>query len=121
MSHLREWEPVWVVPLGFMVFFISYGTLRQRIVLDRNNNALQRGTRSVCALSEVVGVELDDAPRLYVMNTLALVLLGDRRLVLLHYDAATHSGLLRKAEAFAAFLGVPLQATRAAGAQRSGK
>jgi hypothetical protein len=109
--RLGEWIPFLLVPFGFGVFFVSNKTLRSRIVLDRGQNILRRGRRPICALNEVSAVELDDAPRIYVMNTLALILAGDRRLMLLYYDRSTDPGLLQKAEAIAAFLRVPLKAT----------
>ena len=121
MRHLGEWKPALLVPFGFLVFFVSYRILRQRIVLDRGNNVLRRGRRSICALDQVASVELDDAPRIYVMNTLALVLAGNRRLMLLHYDRSTDPALFRKAEAIAAFLGVPLKATMGVRPRRMGK
>jgi hypothetical protein len=109
MIRLRAWKPALLVPLGFAVFFVSYRMLRLRIVLDRRNNTLRRGRRSICALDQIVSVELDDAPRIYVMNTLALALAGDRHLMLLYYDTPTDRALLRKAESIAAFLSVPLK------------
>ncbi len=113
MRHLSEWEPALLVPFGFLVFFASYRILRLRIVLDAGNNILRRGRRSM-ALNQVTCVELDAAPRIYVMNTLALVLANDRRMMLLYFDRSTDPGLFRKAETIAAFLGVPLKSTMGA-------
>jgi hypothetical protein len=110
VRHLGEWKFALLVPFGFLVFFVGNRMLRSRIVLDRGNNIVRRGRRWICGINQVTTVELDDAPRIYVMNTLALVLAGDRRLMLLYYDRSTDRGLLRKAQAIAAFLGVPLKA-----------
>jgi hypothetical protein len=110
LRSLGEWKPALLVPTGFLVFFVGNAFLRRRIVLDRGNNVLRRGKRSICALDQVLNVELDDAPRMYAMNTLALVLSGDRRVMLLYFDRSTDAGLFRKTEAIAAFLGVPLKA-----------
>jgi hypothetical protein len=119
MRRLSEWKPALLVPFGFLVFFVSYRILRLRIVLDAGNNILRRGRRSI-ALNQVRCVELDDAPRIYVMNTLALVLAGDQRVMLLYYDRSTDPELFRKAETIAAFLGVPLKATMGARPRRRG-
>jgi hypothetical protein len=118
LRHLGELKSALSVPFGFLVFFIGNRMLRARIVLDRGNDILRRGRRWICPLNHVTTVELDDAPRIYVMNTLALVLAGDRRMILLYYDRSTDRDLFRKAEAIAAFLGVPLKAKMGARPRR---
>lgn len=101
--------PVLGGALGLLAFLIGNRVFRSRIVLDRAGNAVLRDGRRVCGLNEVSSVELDDLPRAFRMNQLALVLAGGQRLSLLIYDFSADRSLLDAAQAIAAFAGVPLK------------
>lgn len=107
---LDRYSPLLPVPIGFLVFLVCRRVLRVRFVLDKRADALSRGGRKICALHELIRVDIDDAPRIYVMNSLDLVVPPQRRVMLLVYDPSTDAALYRKAEMIAKFAGVPLVA-----------
>ena len=116
---LDRFGPLLPVPLGLAVFFGLRRVLRVRIVLDRQADSLSVGARRICALSELLRVEFDDAPRVYVMNTLDIVVPPPRRrIMLLTYDRSTDAALYEKARQIAAFAGVPLTASMGVRARR---
>lgn len=95
--------------LGYLVFFSSYRMFRWRLVLDRRANTVQRNGRPLCALSEIVGIELDDAPRIYVMNELALILPYKRRVSLLQFDYPVDAAFREILDLVAAYARVPIR------------
>lgn len=103
------WAPVFC---GIVFFNVAFPLLRFRIVLDRRANVLMRDGRVVCPLSDVVRVQIDDTPRIQVMNELALILKEKGRFSVLLYDGSADAGLHAAAETIAQFLGVPVESKK---------
>jgi len=91
------------------VFFVASRIFRDTIVLDRRSDILKRGLRTIGRLSDVQFVEIDDTPRVQVMNEMALIFQNGRRFSLLLYDGRADAGLHAAAERIALFIGRPVK------------
>ena len=105
-------SPWAAVLCGCFVFQISSLLFRERIMLDRSRSVLTRDSRIICPFADIVAVEVDDTPRMQVMNVLALLLKEDKRFSLILYNGRADKGLHEAAETIAAFIGVPVIVAR---------
>jgi hypothetical protein len=102
------WAPV---PCGLLVFYVVSLLFRNRIVLDRSRNLVSQRNRAVCALTDVIAVEVNNTPRVQVMNGMSLILKDGERLPILLYNGRAGARIRAGAATIAEFVDVPVRVT----------
>src|SRR4030095_7552289 len=101
--------PWFSVGFAFAVFYLVSRLFRGRIVMDRRQNLLFKGHRALCRLDQITCLEVDTAPKVFVMNEVALIYAGQERMTLLLYDSPTSAAIWEFAKTIAEFLRVPIE------------
>src|SRR4029453_13489881 len=101
--------PWFTVGFGFAVFYLVSRLFRGRILLDPRQNQLLKGRRALCRLDQITCLEVDTAPKVFVMNEVALIYAGRERMTLLLYDSPTSAAIWEFAKIIAEFLKVPIE------------